>query len=123
MRGVGTAPRGVRAAPPTRVRHGQFGVGTILSVSLLTIPAMTARLVTRRVATGMIASAAIGALAGVVGLTISAQWRVAAGAAITLTAAGLFLIVFAATALVRRPGSVEQVVLFADAGRAPEPAL
>ena len=98
-------------------------VGTILSVSLLTIPAMTARLVTRRVATGMIASAAIGALAGVVGLTISAQWRVAAGAAITLTAAGLFLIVFAATALVRRPGSVEQVVVFADAGRAPEPAL
>jgi len=95
-------------------------VGTILSVSLLTIPAMTARLVTRRVETAMITSSAIGALAGVVGLTISAQWRVAAGAAITLTAAGLFLIVLVATALVRRPSSAEQVVVFADAGSAPE---
>ena len=95
-------------------------VGTILSVSLLTIPAMTARLVTRRVGTAMVASSSIGALSGVVGLTISAQWRVAAGAAITLTAAGVFLIVLLVTALGRRPISTEQVVVFTDAGRAPE---
>jgi manganese/iron transport system permease protein len=95
-------------------------VGTILSVALLTIPAMTARLLTHRVETAMVASSAIGALAGVIGLTISAQWRVAAGAAITLTAAGLFLIVFVATLAVRRPVSSEQVVVFADTRSAPE---
>ena len=95
-------------------------VGTILSVALLTIPAMTARLLTRRVETAMAASSAIGALAGVVGLTISAQWRVAAGAAITLTAAGLFLIVFVTTSVLRRPVSTEQVVVFTDTRRAPE---
>jgi len=95
-------------------------VGTILSVALLTIPAMTARLLTRRVETAMAASSAIGALAGVVGLTISAQWRVAAGAAITLTAAGLFLVVFVATSALRRPISTEQVVVFTDTRRAPE---
>jgi manganese/iron transport system permease protein len=95
-------------------------VGTILSVALLTIPAMTARLITRRVETAMVASAAIGALAGVIGLTISAQWRVAAGAAITLTAAGLFLIVLTAKVLVRRSASSEEAVVLADVGRAPE---
>ena len=95
-------------------------VGTILSVALLTIPAMTARLFTRRVETAIVASSAIGALAGVIGLTISAQWRVAAGAAITLTAAGLFLIAFVATTLVRHPVSTEQVVVFTDTRRPPE---
>ncbi|MEO8692640.1 MAG: metal ABC transporter permease [Acidimicrobiales bacterium] len=95
-------------------------VGTILSVALLTIPAMTARLVTRRVETAMVTSAAIGALAGVVGLTISAQWRVAAGAAITLTAAGLFLLVLLFTTVTRRATSTEKAVVFPDAGRTPE---
>lgn len=95
-------------------------VGTILSVALLTIPAMTARLVTRRVHTAMLTSAAFGALSGVIGLTISAEWSVAAGAAITLTAAGLFLIVFAATSIVRRPVSTEQAVVFTDTRRSPE---
>ena len=71
----------------------------------------------------MITSTAIGALAGVVGLTISAEWRVAAGAAITLTAAGLFLIVLLATTVLRRTPSTEKAVVFADAGSAPELAL
>jgi manganese/iron transport system permease protein len=95
-------------------------VGTILSVALLTIPAMTARLITRRVGTAMFTSSAIGALSGVVGLKISAQWRVAAGAAITLTTAGIFLLVLVATAFARRSVSTEQVVVFPDAGGAPE---
>ena len=81
---------------------------------------MTARLLTRRVETAIVASSAIGALSGVIGLTISAQWRVAAGAAITLTAAALFLIAFLATTVVRRPASTEQVVVFADARRPSE---
>jgi manganese/iron transport system permease protein len=97
-------------------------VGTILSVALLTIPAMTARLLTRRVHTAMLTSSAFGVLSGVAGLTISAQWRVSAGAAITLTAAGLFLAVLAVTSLVRRPPSAEQVVVFAETRRAPHPA-
>jgi ABC-type Mn2+/Zn2+ transport system permease subunit len=90
-----------------------------LSVALLTIPAMTARLVTRRVHTAMLTAAGFGALAGVVGLTISAEWNVAAGAAITLTAAGLFLVVFAATSVARRPVSTEQAVVFSDTRRPP----
>jgi manganese/iron transport system permease protein len=95
-------------------------VGTILSVALLTIPAMTARLLTRRVETAIVTSSVVGALAGVIGLTISAQWRVAAGAAITLSAAGLFLIAFVATTVVRRPVSTEQVVVFTETRRSPE---
>ena len=95
-------------------------VGTILSVALLTIPAMTARLVTRRVHTAMLASSAFGVLSGVVGLTISAQWKVAAGAAITLTAAGVFLVVLALTSVRRRPASAEQLVVFTDTRRTPE---
>jgi ABC-type Mn2+/Zn2+ transport system permease subunit len=95
-------------------------VGTILSVALLTIPAMTARLLTRRVETSIVTSSVVGALAGVIGLTISAQWRVAAGAAITLSAAGLFLIAFVATTVVRRPVSTEQVVVFTETRRSPE---
>jgi manganese/iron transport system permease protein len=97
-------------------------VGTILSVALLTIPAMTARLVTRRVHTAMLVSAIFGVLAGIIGLTISAQWRVAAGAAITLSAAGMFLVVLAVTSVTRRPVASEQVVVFTETRRAPQPA-
>jgi manganese/iron transport system permease protein len=97
-------------------------VGTILSVALLTIPAMTARLVTRRVHTAMLLSSSFGVLSGVIGLTISAQWRVAAGSAITLTAAALFLVVLAVTSAVRRPVATEQVVVFSETRRAPQPA-
>jgi manganese/iron transport system permease protein len=97
-------------------------VGTILSVALLTIPAMTARLVTRRVHTAMLVSSAFGVLSGIVGLTISAEWRVAAGAAITLTAAALFLVVLALTSVVRRPAATEQLVVFAETRRTPQPA-
>jgi manganese/iron transport system permease protein len=65
-------------------------VGTILAVALLAVPPMTARLVTRRVAPAMAVAAAYGAVSGFLGLTASAEWDVAAGAAIALAAAGLF---------------------------------
>jgi ABC-type Mn2+/Zn2+ transport system permease subunit len=74
-------------------------VGVILSVALLTVPAMSARLVTRRVGPAMTVGAAYGATAGAVGLTVSAEWDVAAGAAIVLSSAGLFAATLVATSL------------------------
>jgi ABC-type Mn2+/Zn2+ transport system permease subunit len=65
-------------------------VGTILAVALIVAPAATARLWTERLRTTMAVAAAAGAASGVVGLAISLQWRVAAGAAIVLVAAALF---------------------------------
>ena len=65
-------------------------VGTILSVALLSVPALTARLWSDRVATMLIVSAASGAVCGVVGLVLSVQWRLAAGATIAVTSSGLF---------------------------------
>jgi ABC-type Mn2+/Zn2+ transport system permease subunit len=65
-------------------------VGTILAVALIVAPAATARLWTERLRTTMAVAAAVGAASGVIGLAISLQWRVAAGAAIVLVAAALF---------------------------------
>ena len=70
-------------------------VGTILSVALLSVPALTARLVTQRVSTAMVAGAAYGAASGVLGLTASAEWDLAAGASIALASASLFFVTFA----------------------------
>jgi len=72
-------------------------VGTILSVALLSVPAMSARLVTRRVGTMMAAGAAYGAASGVIGLTVSAEWDISAGAAIALTTAALFAVTWILT--------------------------
>ncbi|HEV3013084.1 MAG TPA: metal ABC transporter permease, partial [Actinomycetota bacterium] len=55
-------------------------------------PAATARLWTERLRTTMALAAAIGAASGVVGLAISLQWRVAAGATIVLVAAAAFAV-------------------------------
>ena len=67
-------------------------VGTILAVALIVAPAATARLWTERLRATMALSAALGAASGVVGLAISLQWRVAAGATIVLVAAALFAV-------------------------------
>jgi ABC-type Mn2+/Zn2+ transport system permease subunit len=72
-------------------------VGTILSVALLSVPALSARLIAQRVSTAMVVGAAYGAASAVVGLTIAAQYDLAAGASITLTSGVLFLVTFALT--------------------------
>jgi manganese/iron transport system permease protein len=102
------------------VQRGDLVVTAIIGV--LVLGAMTARLITHRVHTAMFVSSAFGVLAGVGGLTISAQWRVAAGAAITLTAAGIFLVVLAVTSVRGRPADAEQFVVLTETRRAPQPA-
>ena len=67
-------------------------VGTILAVALLVAPAAAARLWTERLGATMALAAALGAASGVIGLAISLQWRVAAGATIVLVAAALFAV-------------------------------
>ncbi|HEV3464624.1 MAG TPA: metal ABC transporter permease [Actinomycetota bacterium] len=67
-------------------------VGTILAVALLVAPAAAARLWTERLRATMALAAALGAASGVVGLAISLQWRVAAGATIALVAGAVFAV-------------------------------
>ena len=90
-------------------------VGTILSVALLSVPALTARLVTQRVSTAMVAGAAYGAASGVLGLTASAQWDLAAGASIALASASLFFVTFA---VVSATGRVSRRHVLRDAAHA-----
>ncbi len=70
-------------------------VGTILAVALLVTPALTARQWTDEIGRMMALSALLGALAGVGGIAASAQWSVAGGSAIALTATGLLVITVA----------------------------
>ena len=65
-------------------------VGTILSVALIAAPAATARLWTNRLGLTMVLSGALGALSGVIGLVLSRNLNIAAGATIVLVSAGLF---------------------------------
>jgi ABC-type Mn2+/Zn2+ transport system permease subunit len=67
-------------------------VGTILSVALITAPAATARLWTERLGPTMALSAGLGAASGVIGLVVSHNLNVAAGATIVLVAAALFAV-------------------------------
>lgn len=67
-------------------------VGTLLAVALLTVPALAARQWVDRLGPTMAVAASIGSLSGVVGLFLSAAWNVAAGAAIALTAAAIFVL-------------------------------
>lgn len=73
-------------------------VGTLLSVSLLTIPGLTARQWTDRLGTGVVIGAVVGTLSGLIGLVTQAAFYVAAGGAISLAATALF----AVSVLVRR---------------------
>ena len=72
-------------------------VGTLLAVSLLTVPALTARLWTDRIPAAMVLAAGVGAGSGVVGLGLSAAYDIAAGGAIALTASAAFALSFLAT--------------------------
>jgi manganese/iron transport system permease protein len=77
-------------------------IGNILVLAMLVTPAATARLLTQRLATMQLLSAALGVVAGVVGLYISFWWNVASGGAVVLTATAIFFAVFAAVELAPR---------------------
>jgi manganese/iron transport system permease protein len=74
-------------------------IGNILVLAMLVTPAATARLVTNRLITMQALSAALGVLAGVVGLYISFWWNVASGGAVVLTSTAIFFAVFLAVEL------------------------
>jgi len=76
-------------------------VGTLLAVALLSVPALAARQWVDRTGQMMVLAAAMGAGSGLVGLCLSAAFDVAAGGAIALTAAAIFLL----SALLRSPHS------------------
>ncbi len=81
-------------------------VGTLLAVALLTVPALAARVWAERVGHAMALAAVFGAVSGALGLSVSAVWSVAAGAAIALAATGLLaasVVASAALRSVRRP--------------------
>jgi len=82
-------------------------VGTLLSVALLTVPALAARQWAERVGPMMALASGIGAGCGLLGLCLSAAFDIAAGGAIALTAAGIFVLSAAARSpwspLSRRP--------------------
>ena len=67
-------------------------VGTILAVALIVAPAAAARFWTERLRATMALAATLGATSAVVGLAISLQWRVAAGATIVLVAGAVFAV-------------------------------
>jgi ABC-type Mn2+/Zn2+ transport system permease subunit len=71
-------------------------IGTILALSLIVAPAAAARLWSDRlpVITAVAVTLAIGS--GLIGLAVSAQWNVAAGAAVSLTATAALLLSWAA---------------------------
>jgi ABC-type Mn2+/Zn2+ transport system permease subunit len=69
-------------------------VGVGLMVAMLVTPAATAYLLTRRLPLMMLLAAASASLSGVVGLYVSYYRNIASGAAIVLTATGVFLLVF-----------------------------
>lgn len=68
-------------------------VGTLLALALLVVPALTARLLTQRAVPAMALAAVAGALAGLVGMVVSAAWPVAAGASIALASGAGFVLV------------------------------
>ena len=72
-------------------------VGLLMSVAMLVTPAATARLVTQRLSTMTAVAVAVGLTAAVGGLTLSYHLASPPGATIALTAAAVFLVVFAAT--------------------------
>jgi manganese/iron transport system permease protein len=67
-------------------------IGTILGVALLVGPAATARLWTDRLGAMYPLAVALSVAAGLIGLALSERFTVAAGGAISLTAAGIFLL-------------------------------
>jgi ABC-type Mn2+/Zn2+ transport system permease subunit len=81
-------------------------VGTILTLALVVAPAGAARLWTDRIATMTALAVAIAIASAVGGLLLSRSWDVAAGGAISLTAATFFA---ASTLLGPRDGALAQL--------------
>jgi manganese/iron transport system permease protein len=75
-------------------------MGTLLVLAMLIAPAATARILAGRAWTMLWVAPLVGLVAGVAGLEISYHLDVAAGAAIALTAIGLFTLVASGAALV-----------------------
>ena len=67
-------------------------MGTILSVALMIVPAMTARLWTDRVGVTFAVAGTLGTGSGLIGLTLSNHFNVAAGGAIALTTGAAFIL-------------------------------
>jgi manganese/iron transport system permease protein len=84
-------------------------VGTILVVALLVTLPLAARQWVDRLVPAMAVAAGLGVLSGFLGVAASAQWGIAAGAAIVLAATGLLGVSLAAAAL--RRSSARRAVL------------
>lgn len=67
-------------------------VGTLLVFGMLVAPAATAALFTRRIGTMMLVAATIGSLSTWIGLVISYEANLAAGATVVLTSVAIFIV-------------------------------
>jgi manganese/iron transport system permease protein/iron/zinc/copper transport system permease protein len=77
-------------------------LGVTLIAATIVIPAVVARLVNDSFGKMLVVSTFVGAACGFVGMYVSFYFDVASGATIVLTAAAVFVVVFAATALLAR---------------------
>ncbi|MFN2614228.1 MAG: metal ABC transporter permease [Actinomycetota bacterium] len=77
-------------------------LGVTLIAATIVIPAIVARLVTDSFGRMLVISAAVGAVCGFAGMYISFYWDLASGSTIVLFAAALFVLVYAATAVISR---------------------
>jgi ABC-type Mn2+/Zn2+ transport system permease subunit len=77
-------------------------LGVLLIAATIVIPAIVARLLTDSFGKMLAISAATGAVCGFAGMYVSFYFDVGSGATIVLISAALFVVVFAATALVNR---------------------
>ena len=93
-------------------------VGAILAIALIAAPAAAARLLSRTTTQMFVTAPVLGAVSGLVGVLLSRSLDVAAGPAIALAAAGLFLLAL----LLRRLVSA-RLPRAADAGRPPRTSL
>ncbi len=67
-------------------------MGTILSVALMIVPAITARLWTDRIGVTFLLAGLFGAGSGLLGLTVSDRYHLAAGGTIALTTGAVFVL-------------------------------
>ena len=94
-------------------------VGAILAIALIAAPAAAARIVSRTTTQMFVIAPVLGAVSGLVGVLLSRSLDVAAGPAIALAAAGLFML---ALVLQRLAGTI-RAVHQADERRAPRRSL
>jgi manganese/iron transport system permease protein/iron/zinc/copper transport system permease protein len=77
-------------------------LGVTMIAAIIVVPAVTARLLTNSFARMLVLATAIGTMCGLAGMLLSYYLDVASGATVVLTAAGVFLLVLAATSVRRR---------------------